>query len=246
MSALSAPHEAGPTDLQPEDRKRSGFLWWDVLLGLDLLLIALVFVDNMLAGPADPNVRYVPSDELAMLGWLNVIIGLVAFAVIPIVWLLGTRHRPLLGTWRWLGNENGERSSIFWVGIGCLGAVALYLAATLLGMILDAAGVAGGDPLFEALVRSGGWPLIIGLSFGAAVGEEVLFRGVLQRPLRWWGQAVVFGLVHINQGYAAVLFIVAVALLFGWMRHKGVPLWSLMILHFWYDVILFGELYFSL
>ena len=83
------------------------------------------------------------------------------------------------------------------------------------------------------------WPLVIALSITAGVTEEILFRGILQRWVGVWGQAVLFGLAHA--GYDTVLN-VAVPLLigigFGYVYKWRRNLWTVIVAHFLYDFVL--------
>jgi membrane protease YdiL (CAAX protease family) len=82
-----------------------------------------------------------------------------------------------------------------------------------------------GNPLMVALPL--GWVaqvLWVCLSLAAGIGEELVFRGYLQRQLSALTgrvglaivlQAVVFGLGHVYEGQAAVMRIVLIGLIFG-------------------------------
>lgn len=242
---------AEPEAKAPEDRKVQGISGWDTIIIVNMVIVGLLLLSNLLAGPADPDgPTGLPDDSglIRVIAWLDVIIGLTLFAGVPILWLLVTRHEPVRGTLRYLQMQtDSPRRWPFWFGVGCLGAVGFVIAVILFGLLLGALDVdPGGDPLFGELVAAGGWPLIIGISIGAGVGEEVLFRGVLQKWVGWIGQAALFAVVHVNQGFLAVAFIFLIALAFGYLVKRGVPLWSVMIMHTFYDIILLGQLYVSL
>lgn len=228
----------------PESRRVRGFAAWDLILVLDLAVIGIGGAFTVLAGPATQGTG-LPADELRLLAWLNVVFGLVLFALLPVLWLLATRARPVEGTLRYLRLKvDAQRSWSFWLGAGCFLAVGLYVAVVALFVLLGQLGAApGGDPVFGELAAVGTWPLMVAIAVGAGVGEEVLFRGVLQRGLGWIGQGAVFGILHVNQGYVAVAFITLLALLFGWLLKKGMPLWSLMVAHASYDLLLLGQVH---
>lgn len=63
------------------------------------------------------------------------------------------------------------------------------------------------------------WWHILLIALMAAIGEELLFRGVLQSWLGVWGSALLFALVHTRywKKWVLIIFVVAVGLLFGWM-----------------------------
>ena len=91
------------------------------------------------------------------------------------------------------------------------------------------------------------WPQMILLSISAGIGEELLFRGLLQTwlvshvsPL--WGIAaasLVFGLLHyINASYVLLTFFLGC--IFGIAYHLTDSLLLVMAAHTFYDIIAFG------
>ncbi len=221
-------------------RKYDGFHPWDLLIVVNLTLLGLAFVAEIIAGPTTSNPLAGLSPAMVeLLFWFNNATNLVMMAIIPVVWLMLTRVGGWQGAMHSIGMLDCDRNPWYWVGIGSLLAVGLAAAAIGFGYLLEALGTdPGGDPIFEQVARDGSWALMVGIAVTAGVSEEILFRGVLQKWLRWWGQALVFGVAHINQGYWAVGFIVLLSAGFGYLRHRRVPLWSLMLAHFAYDLIL--------
>ncbi len=230
------PVEAEP----PSARKHRGFHPWDLLLVIDLALLGIAFLIQIAAGPATG--QGLPDTSplmLEILLWFSNATNMVMMGAIPVAWLMVTRVQPWLGTVHYLGLDNRNRSPWLWVGVGSALALVLAAAAIAFGYLLEALGTdPGGDPLFEQIARDGSWALMVGIALTAGISEEILFRGILQKWMRWWGQALLFGLVHINQGWWAVGFIVLLSAGFGYLRKKGVPLWALMLAHFAYDLIL--------
>lgn len=94
----------------------------------------------------------------------------------------------------------------------------------------------------------------LGVSLGAASGEEGLFRGIAQPILqeRWgrtaglWAASGIFGAAHIvgvdgEPNVGGVLFATAAGAYFGWMYNKdGNRLAGPIAAHFWYDFMIFG------
>ncbi|HUR41663.1 MAG TPA: CPBP family intramembrane glutamic endopeptidase [Verrucomicrobiae bacterium] len=94
----------------------------------------------------------------------------------------------------------------------------------------------------------------LGVSMGAGMSEEALFRGVLQPILqdRWgrtpglWAASGVFGAAHIvgvdgEPNVGGVLFASAAGAYFGWMYNRdGNRLAGPIAAHFWYDFMLFA------
>jgi membrane protease YdiL (CAAX protease family) len=121
----------------------------------------------------------------------------------------------------------------------------IYLATRGLNMFLPAD--QQGNPLMAALPI--GWTaktVWICLSFAAGIGEEVVFRGYLQRQLRALTtrldlaivlQALVFGVAHIYEGQAAVMRIVLIGAVFGIMAAWRGNIRACIIAHVTIDVL---------
>ncbi len=225
---------------EPGERKYDGFHAWDLVIILTLATLATAFISNwfLSAAAEDPLGQMSPIMLEAMM-WFNMLVNLVLMGALPLAWVMVTRIVPWEGAIDYLGMRNLGHSRFYWLGLGSLLAVGLVGLAIGFQYGLDALGVdPGGDNLFERVARDGSWALMVGIAVIAGVSEEILFRGVLQKWLRWWGQGLVFGVVHVNQGWWAVGFIVALSSVFGILRDRGMPLWALMWAHFAYDLIL--------
>jgi membrane protease YdiL (CAAX protease family) len=94
------------------------------------------------------------------------------------------------------------------------------------------------------LFRGCSWWQLAAVAVAAGLGEEVLFRGLLQGLFsEWWGPAagvlgasVLFGLAHmITPTYAALAGLVGVYL--GWLAIAGGGLWAPIVAHAAYDLI---------
>ena len=86
----------------------------------------------------------------------------------------------------------------------------------------------------------------VGVSAAAAIGEEVVYRGVMAALLErltgsWWIaigiSAAVFALAHIVQGWRSVGFIVLFAVVFHLLVRSTGSLAPAVVVHFLYDVI---------
>jgi len=76
------------------------------------------------------------------------------------------------------------------------------------------------------------------IAFGAAVGEEIAFRGALQPIFGLWPTAIFFALTHVQYTLTpATLLIVGVALGLGWLR-KRYNTTAAIVAHFAYDFTL--------
>lgn len=99
----------------------------------------------------------------------------------------------------------------------------IHVASSALDVLMRSA--PQGNPLMAALPSGGTAQAIwVCLSFAAGIGEEIVFRGYLQRQLGALTgrtglsillQAVVFGLGHVYEGQAAVMKIVLIGLILG-------------------------------
>ena len=98
-----------------------------------------------------------------------------------------------------------------------------------------------------ALFKNLTWPQIIVLSLCAGIGEELLFRGLLQTWLvtklnPFWGvigASMIFGLMHyLNATYIILTFVLGC--LFGIAYYLTDSLLLIMAAHAVYDVIAFG------
>lgn len=92
-------------------------------------------------------------------------------------------------------------------------------------------------------------PMLLGAGFGAAINEEILFRGILYRLLEdtvgTWGAIAIsgltFGLVHLTNDHATLQGALAIALeagvLFGALYALTRSLWLVMGLHFAWNMV---------
>ncbi len=232
---MEDPDQSSWTEPAPEDRRPGRAIGWNLLLSLDLALVGFLILAGMallLTGnlsDADPA-----SDPEAGRGalWSGVIAGLVMFGVIPVMWLAGTRVKPLAGTLAYLKLHRPGRGIA--LGVGLTGYP--LAAALLLSIALEVFGFSpetGTDP-FAAV----DWPLAVGISLGAGVGEEILFRGLLMPWIGVWGQAILFGLAHASAGWLSVGFTFGFGLWAGYLVRRGWSLWALITAHTLYDFVL--------
>lgn len=93
------------------------------------------------------------------------------------------------------------------------------------------------EQLAPAMSQCQAWELIV-IAISAGVGEEVLFRGVLQPRIGWIASAVLFGLLHsVSPTYIIVTLIMGAAL--AWIQILGGNLWAPIIAHSVYDYWMF-------
>ncbi|HLF17041.1 MAG TPA: CPBP family intramembrane glutamic endopeptidase [Candidatus Thermoplasmatota archaeon] len=234
---------------EPEAPRRGGWrTFWNVVLGIDLaaiglmLLLGIVTMAVLNLAP-DSDTAHRLEDGLGEVSerdlWVNSSLSFLMFAAVPFAWVLGTRTRPWEGAKRYLRLgpllPNLGRGLLLGAGLlaSVMVAILLYYAAT--GGI-DRLTETSKDDEVPALLREMTWPLAIAVSVGAGVGEELFFRGLLQRRLGMWGQAALFGLAHAGGGVLLQVGVTfAIGLLFGYLYRRGWTLGSLMVAHASYD-----------
>src|SRR5688500_762935 len=231
-------------DIPPQDpaatKKSRGATAWHILLGIDLGLFALAILGSLYlfffpsesaseqaeAAAADPGSIY-----------LNSAVILIMAGLIPFGWVMGTRVVSWAGTVRYLGlQEPIKRLGIgaAW-GFALLGMILVF--ATLLSFADDSLGTNSTEnPQLEAMLDVITWPMAFWIAFAASVGEEILFRGILQKWIGFWGQAIVFGFAHASYGTPLQIIVpFAIGLLFGWFVKRGQGILVPMAAHFVYD-----------
>lgn len=164
---------------------------------------------------------------------VNVGLNFLIFMIPAFAWASSAEGRPEGGAAGWLGLVGGSRRwSVVWGLMAVLVVfwflVAAGLAARALGSQEDVE-----NERAEAIARSLDVPSALLLATLTGIGEEVFFRGFLQRKLGNAGQAVLFGLAHLN--YLQVLQVVVTGALgyaFGRVRDRTGSLWGPIVGHF--------------
>lgn len=142
---------------------------------------------------------------------------------IPFLWLIRTRCRPLTGALDYLRLRNLSRAApwglLIGVGMAAIGMLALQSGPSPM-------------PPAAALVRA-----VLFFSMLAPLGEEILFRGILQPRFGIVAQAAAFAAMHVagvtvSQGILVFLFGIALGLA---ARRWG--LWASIVAHGTYNLI---------
>jgi len=236
--------DGDPDAGKPAEAPRTvGRLGWDITLWIALGIMGLLLLVNVAAFVAAPKgtvEQEVPQGVermvLKVALWAATIGMLVVTGLVPLLWTIGTRVGGWAGAKRYLGLHRPGTGSLAGLGVGVL----LVGAMVGLDALLRALGVEVANPELDGLVAVIDWPLAIAMALGAGIGEEILFRGVLQKHLGVLGQAGLFGLFHLTQGVLGFFVTALIGLLFGYLVRRGVPLWTVIVAHVTYDAVLLG------
>jgi membrane protease YdiL (CAAX protease family) len=210
------------------------------ILGAVLVALGVSVVGFLLVGAIDPSVLDADSNEQSEGGALATqAFTVLGFVVAAVGMTVIANRNGTLDALRRLGLR--RFGSEIWPTIGF--AVLIYLAAavaiasTLQPEQENLAENLGADQDATVLVTVLAGVLIIG---GAAIGEELFFRGLLFGGLRQliplWPAAVVsgvlFGLPHLPQGDLAVALQLSVfGVVLAWAYERSGTLWAPILLH---------------
>lgn len=93
------------------------------------------------------------------------------------------------------------------------------------------------EQMAPAMSQCQPWEIVL-VAISAGVGEEVLFRGVLQPRIGWIAASTLFGLLHaISPTYIVVAF--SLGAILAWIQILGENLWASIIAHAAYDYWMF-------
>jgi membrane protease YdiL (CAAX protease family) len=206
-----------------------------VLLALDLGLLGLAAVAQLLLPLVPPELLPSPTETAftPTLLWLAVAINTVAFILIPVLWVVATRQGGWHGALHYLKLER-PAMGMAW---GLLVGFATLIGVVLLGLAARALGVPTQNPQLDSIAAAIDWPLVFAIAITAGVGEEILFRGILQRWVGVWIQAALFGILHAS--YGTILQVVGpflIGLFYGFLVKRGARLWVVITAHVAFDV----------
>lgn len=169
--------------------------------------------------------------------FFGLLVNLLILTAPVLVYVAVVGRHGFPGALRALGLRAEDAGRGLTTGFGI--AMAFLLGLFLLGLLITrlpidmpenerALAIAGSLTLLGAL----GVAIVTGLS------EEVFFRGFLQPRIGLWGQAVVFGLAHLNYvDVMEVLVTFALALAFGLVYRRTGNLWAPIGAHFLFNLI---------
>lgn len=209
---------------------------WDVILFLDLAFLAYILIGGAvraLSGvppPTDIN----EADVVA-----NTVVGLLLMAGVPLLWAANTR----VGGWSAVRDTFVMRfraidllEGVGWT-FGILGVV-----IAIVSIEIAIWGVPAENELLQELQSRISIPTAILIALSAGFGEEILFRGLLMRLMRfsWWGvlvQALFFGIAHAGYGtLTQVTAPFAIGILLGVLVARGRSLWVVIAAHTFWDL----------
>lgn len=218
--------------------------FWNVVLGIDLGLLALL----LLATLALVALSFVRSDPaflkqatngpvpLATALLIQAIFTLVTMALIPVLWAWRTRIGGWAGAKQYLGLHHAGRG----IAMGVLWGFGLLALLVVAGLVMQLLGYTPDNASTEAVLKAAPLPLGLFLALSAGVGEEIFFRGLAQKRLGVIGQAILFGLFHAS--YGTLLQVIApliLGLIFGLMVRRGKSLWVPIAAHVTFDAVQF-------
>lgn len=208
---------------------------WSVLLGLDLGVLALFLLASAAALLFPSKLNDLPSDPstLRLALWAQIVFNVVALGLIPFGWVLGTRVKPWAGALLYLRLRWSLRAFAQGLGWGLATLVGLVVLVEVLVKVFHYEPL---NPQADSIVGAITLPLAFALALSAGVCEEIFFRGLLQKRLGVWGQAIVFGLFHLSYGTPLQVIVPALlGLFFGYLVRRGASLWVPITAHFVYD-----------
>lgn len=166
---------------------------------------------------------------------LNSLVLLLGLGGVGLLWIRFTR----VGGWSALpaylplGQLRSSWGKGALVGLGILGLVIVtgLIEQLLLGEPETSATI---EALFDVLTI----PLILLIALSAGIGEEIFFRGIMQKWVGVWGQAVFFGITHAGYGTVSQVVVpLLIGLFLGFVHKRYQNLWVVIIAHTLYDLV---------
>lgn len=246
--------DAPPLDPAAYRRGTTRTILLNVLLGITLGIAGLLLLAGLVVGivlVAAPDSQLAESmregldDGGSSPGFIivNALLTFLMFGVVPFLWVLGTRVVPWRGTVKFLQLRVRWKDWLLGVALVPAMIASVWVLLVVYTCAVDGCGALGeepeGDSALDEMLENLTWPVVIVVALCAGIGEEILFRGVLQRWLGVWGQGLAFGLAHAQNAYPPqVLFAFGLGVVFGYLYKRGWSLVTLIVAHTLYDFTL--------
>lgn len=236
-------------------RKRGGeALFWTVVLWLDIAFLCYITIVGIVTGilliidPDSELARDVTEGIAQQEAWMlyvEMLLTFALFAIIPFLWIWRTR----LGGWPAAKEYLSLRKPLPSLGLGIAFGFGLVVAILILLTIADTVScnvtgrrlgeTDGPNPVTDAISKHLNWGTIILIALVAGIGEEIFFRGLVQRQLGMWWQAILFSVAHAaNASVLQLLVTLPVGVFFGWWIRRGGSLYTTIAAHVTYDFVL--------
>lgn len=222
LAAAAAPHRAAALLRAPTLATPGGLaalalaaIALYVVFGLGTFSETARLLEELQAGKT-PEQLVADFDRVTLL--VNLTLNFVVFLAPALVWAAAAEGQGKEGALAWLGlRREGWRWSVAWSLMAVL-LVFWFLVLTGLTAKLLGQGEVPNERA-EAIARNLDLPSALLVALLTGIGEEVFFRGFLQRKVGNLGQALLFGLAHLN--YLQWLEVaVTAALGYGWGRTR--------------------------
>lgn len=236
-------------------RKRGGeALFWTILLWLDIGWLCLNAAVGIITGillltdPDSELAREVTEGIAQQEAWMlyvEMLLTFTLFAIIPLLWIWRTR----LGGWPAAKEYLSLRKPLRSLGLGIAFGLGLVVAILVVLTIADTVScnltghrlgeTDGPNPVTDAISKHLNWGTVLLIALVAGIGEEIFFRGLVQRQLGMWWQAILFAVAHAtNASVVQLLVVLPIGLFFGWWIRRGGSLYTTIAAHSTYNFTL--------
>lgn len=239
----------------PMERRRGGeATFWTVALWIDL---GLILLSAVLSIATLAVLTFAPDSDIARdfnaavperleSFVLGLLLTFAMFGIVPFLWVWRTRLGGWPATKEYFRLHRPAHSLAVGtaVGIGVVVAILVLLtAAQYASCALTGHGITpeGNNPVTDAIQAHLSWPLAILIALIAGIGEEIFFRGFLQRQLGFWSQGILFALAHAaNASLLQMVVTLAIGFGFGLWVRRGGSLYVVIAAHVTYDLAILG------
>lgn len=127
-----------------------------------------------------------------------------------------------------------------------ISVMAIAIGGELMLRLLNPAGSPAREYTDAITVATGGGLVLLAVAVGAALAEELFYRGALQPRLGWIKTSLLFGLMHTGYGLSGTLvIIIGLGFVFGLVRRNSGSVLPAMIVHAAYNGLVFMTVIFN-